>query len=61
MSAPLKSDGGEAQTGTVLDVILSEFDKLGYKIVYGLVNAVDYIALVCKSCKGDEWLAYVYR
>ena len=42
MSAPLKSDGGEAQTGTVLDVILSEFDKLGYKIVYGLVDAVDY-------------------
>lgn len=49
-SAPLKHiplaerDKGdpEQQAGTVLDVILSEFDKLGYKTVYGLLDAVNY-------------------
>ncbi len=50
MSAPLKhlpSDkqdkcDPEQKLGTVLDVILSEFDKLGYKTVYGLLDAVNY-------------------
>lgn len=28
--------------GTVLDVVLSEFDKLGYKTVYGVLDAVNY-------------------
>ncbi len=50
MSAPLKhvptaerdnSDPAQ-KLGTVLDVILSEFDKLGYKTVYGLLDAVNY-------------------
>lgn len=51
MSAPLKHtplaqrndkiimDEGK---GTVLEVILSEFDKLGYKTVYGVLDAVNY-------------------
>lgn len=50
MSAPLKhvpseerSDKDpEQQLGTVLDVILSEFKKLGYKTVYGVLDAVNY-------------------
>lgn len=50
MSAPLKharpierdKNDPEQQLGTVLDVILSEFDKLGYKTVYGLLDAVNY-------------------
>ncbi len=49
MSSPLKSvplaerDGNdpEQQLGSVLDVILSEFGKLGYKTVYGLLDAVN--------------------
>ena len=50
MSAPLKhvptaerdnSDPAQ-KLGTVLDVILSEFGKLGYKTVYGLLDAVNY-------------------
>lgn len=32
----------EQKLGTVLDVILSEFDKLGYKTVYGILDAVNY-------------------
>ena len=32
----------EQQLGTVLDVILSEFHKLGYKTVYGVLDAVNY-------------------
>ena len=28
--------------GTVLDVILAEFNKLGYKTVYGILDAVNY-------------------
>ena len=32
----------EQRLGTVLDVILSEFDKLGYKTVYGVLDAVNY-------------------
>lgn len=50
VSAPLKHvpveerDGNdpEQQMGTVLDVILSEFNKLGYKTVYGILDAVNY-------------------
>lgn len=50
VSSPLKhvsvkereKDDPEQQLGTVLDVILSEFDKLGYKIVYGVLDAVNY-------------------
>lgn len=48
MSSPLISDSDDdlnksgKKMGTVLDVILSEFDKLRYKTVYGLVDAVNY-------------------
>lgn len=50
MSAPLKhvplserdKEEPEQKLGTVLDVILSEFRKLGYKTVYGLLDAVNY-------------------
>ena len=50
MSAPLKhvptserdENDPDQRFGTVLDVILSEFDKLGYKTVYGLLDAVNY-------------------
>lgn len=50
MSAPLKhvplserdKEDPEQKLGTVLDVILSEFRKLGYKTVYGLLDAVNY-------------------
>lgn len=50
VSSPLKhvsvkereKDDPEQQLGTVLDVILSEFDKLGYKTVYGVLDSVNY-------------------
>ena len=53
MSAPLKhvphvnrsekdEEDPEQRLGTVLDVILSEFNKLGYKTVYGILDAVNY-------------------
>lgn len=50
MSAPLKHvptkerdfSDPEQQLGTVLDVILAEFNKLGYKTVYGVLDAVNY-------------------
>lgn len=50
MSAPLKhvpteehdKEDLKQKLGTVLDVILSEFDKLGYKTVYGILDAVNY-------------------
>lgn len=50
MSAPLRhvpsserdENDPDQKLGTVLDVILSEFDKLGYKIVYGVLDAVNY-------------------
>ena len=50
MSAPLKHVPAaerneldpEQRLGTVLDVILSEFKKLGYKTVYGILDAVNY-------------------
>ena len=53
MSAPLKhvpladrseedAEDPDQKLGTVLDVILSEFSKLGYKTVYGILDAVNY-------------------
>lgn len=50
MSAPLKhvptaerdENDPEQKLGTVLDVILAEFNKLGYKTVYGVLDAVNY-------------------
>lgn len=50
MSASLKRMSTEEQNkndleqgwGTVLDVILAEFSRLGYKIVYGVLDAVNY-------------------
>lgn len=52
MSAPLKhapiadrtkdSMEYENQLGTVLDVVLNEFKKLGYTTVYGVLDAVNY-------------------
>lgn len=50
ISSPLKhvstkervKDDPEQKLGTVLDVILSEFNKLGYKTVYGILDAVNY-------------------
>lgn len=50
MSAPLKhlpmterdDNDPEQKLGTVLDVVLSEFKKLGYKTVYGVLDAVNY-------------------
>ena len=50
ISSPLKhvptaerdENDPEQQYGTVLDVILSEFKKLGYKTVYGVLDAVNY-------------------
>lgn len=50
MSSPLKhvpvadrdKNDSEQKLGTVLDVILSEFNKLGYKTVYGILDAVNY-------------------
>ncbi len=50
MSAPLKhvptaehdDNDPDQKLGTVLDVILSEFNKLRYKTVYGLLDAVNY-------------------
>ncbi len=52
MSAPLKhtpianrtkgSMEHENQLGTVLDVVLNEFKKLGYTTVYGVLDAVNY-------------------
>lgn len=50
MSAPLKhvpteerdDSDPEQKLGTVLDVILAEFKKLGYKTVYGILDAVNY-------------------
>ena len=50
MSAPLKhvptaerdDTDPDQKLGTVLDVLLSEFNKLGYKTVYGVLDAVNY-------------------
>lgn len=45
ISAPLKNEkstDSNQSLGTVLDVILSEFHKLKYKTVYGILDAVNY-------------------
>lgn len=50
MSLPLKQapvanrdeNGSEQKFETVLGVILAEFNKLGYKTVYGILDAVNY-------------------
>ena len=50
ISAPLKhlpleeqdENDPQQKLGTVLEVVLSEFKKLGYKTVYGLLDAVNY-------------------
>lgn len=50
VSSPLKhvstkervKDDPEQKLGTVLNVILCEFNKLGYKTVYGILDAVNY-------------------
>lgn len=42
MSAHIKNEDGTEAMGTVLDIILSEFDKLKYKTVYGILDAVNY-------------------
>lgn len=50
MSAPLKHlpteerdlTDPQQKLGTVLEVILAEFNKLGYKTVYGVLDAVNY-------------------
>lgn len=50
MSLPLKQvpvvdrdeNDSEQKLGTVLNVILAEFNKLGYKTVYGILDAVNY-------------------
>ena len=50
ISSPLKhvsvaerdENDPEQRLGTVLDVILAEFEKLGYKTIYGLLDAVNY-------------------
>lgn len=50
MSAPLKhvpkadrdENDPDQKLGTVLDVILAEFGRLGYKTVYGVLDAVNY-------------------
>lgn len=47
MSAKLKEvstkkNDSKQKLGTVLEVVLSEFEKLGYKTVYGILDAVNY-------------------
>lgn len=42
MSSPLKDENGNPTGGKVLDVILSEFAKLNYSTVYGVLDAVNY-------------------
>lgn len=50
MSSPLKhvpsserdEEDPKQRLGTVLDVVLSEFNRLGYKTVYGILDAVNY-------------------
>ena len=42
MSAHLKDSDGKNTDTKVLDIILNEFDKLHYKTVYGVLDAVNY-------------------
>ena len=41
-STPLKDEDGNDTDTMVLDIILEEMKKLGYKVVYGLLDAVHY-------------------
>lgn len=42
MSSPLKDSKGQNTGKKVLDVILGEFGRLGYRTVYGVLDAVNY-------------------
>ncbi len=42
MSSPLKDEHGNPTGTKVLDIILSEFAKLNYSTVYGVLDAVNY-------------------
>lgn len=42
MSSMLKDEKGLSTTTKVLDIILDEFQKLNYKTVYGILDAVNY-------------------
>lgn len=42
MSAMLKDENGNNTKNKVLDIILEEFQKLNYKTVYGILDAVNY-------------------
>ena len=42
MSSALKDEDGNDTNMKVLDIILEEFDKLNYKTVYGVLDAVNY-------------------
>lgn len=42
MSSPLKDSKGQNTGKKVLDIILNEFNSLGYKTVYGVLDAVNY-------------------
>lgn len=42
LSAKLKDPDGKPTNSKVLDVVLESFDKLHYKMVYGLLDAVSY-------------------
>ncbi|MCM1026760.1 MAG: DNA cytosine methyltransferase [Roseburia sp.] len=41
-AVPKGEEASEQKAGTVLDVVLAEFNKLGYKTVYGILDAVNY-------------------
>lgn len=42
MSVMLKDEKGQSTTTKVLDIILEEFQKLNYKTVFGVLDAVNY-------------------
>lgn len=42
LSARLRDAGGQSAAARVLDIVLEEFQRLGYKTVYGLLDAVNY-------------------
>jgi DNA (cytosine-5)-methyltransferase 1 len=41
-STPLKDNNGNSTNTMVIDIVLEEMEKLGYKVVYGLLDAVYY-------------------
>lgn len=41
-NTPLKDDNGTNTQTMVIDVVLEEMGKLGYKVIYGLLDAVHY-------------------